>query len=389
MRILAIIPARGGSKRIPRKNIREFAGRPMIQHSIDAARLAGCFEEIMVSTDDEETARIARHAGAKVPFMRSEATANDFATTADVINEVLDRYAALGREFDAICCLYATAPFVTPRRLLQGAAIIGSGEAKGAFTCVRYSYPIQRCLVRDNEGYVRMMFPEYATTRTQDLQPTYHDAGQFYFITVESFRKHNTLWAPETLPIVLPETEVQDIDTPEDWEIAEVKYATGRLPKSFTIGDFTLTSYTQLGGNAHEFILTERNKVEVRRQMVNREPIGTDEHLRFVKSLKQRNDCAYYAITNAAGEIAGSVNLHLTDTRQIERGIWITESCRGKGIAVKIMHGLYDWLKLNLGIETVQTMVRHDNAASNALERRLGAREVNRDEEYVYYELTL
>ena len=389
MRILAIIPARGGSKRIPRKNIREFAGRPMIQHSIDAARLAGCFEEIMVSTDDEEIAHIARHAGAKVPFMRSEATANDFATTADVINEVLDRYASQGREFDAICCLYATAPFVSPRRLLQGAAIIESGEAKGAFTCVRYSYPIQRCLVRDNEGYVKMMFPEYATTRTQDLQPTYHDAGQFYFITVESFRKHNTLWAPETLPIVLPESEVQDIDTPEDWEIAEMKYETNRLPKRFTLGDLTLTSYTQLDGDAHEFILAERNKPEVRRQMVNRDSIMKEDHLRFVKSLKLRKDCAYYAITNAGGDIVGSANLHLTDAKRIERGIWITESCRGKGLSVKIMRNLYDWLKLNLGIEMVQTMVRRDNAASNALERRLGAHEVNRDKEYVYYELTL
>lgn len=389
MRILAIIPARGGSKRIPRKNIREFAGRPMIQHSIDAARLAGCFEEIMVSTDDEEIAQIARHAGAKVPFMRSEATANDFATTADVINEVLDSYAAQGREFDAICCLYATAPFVTPRRLLQGAAIIENGEAKGAFTCVRYSYPIQRCLVRDDEGYVKMMFPEYATTRTQDLQPTYHDAGQFYFITVESFRKHNTLWAPQTLPIELPESEVQDIDTPEDWEIAEMKYETGRLPKSFTIGDFTLTSYPLLDDNAHEFILSERNKPEVRRQMVNRNPIEIDEHLRFVKMLKRRHDCAYYAITNSEGDIVGSANLHLNDAKRVERGIWIAESYRGKGLAVKIMHNLYDWLKLNLGIEMVQTMVRHDNAASNALERRLGAHEVNRDEEYVYYELTL
>lgn len=389
MRILAIIPARGGSKRIKHKNIKKFAGKPMIKYSIDAALRASCFEEVMVSTDDEEIAAVARDCGATVPFMRSAATANDFATTADVLNEVLDRYSAAGREFDAICCLYATAPFVTPRLLLQGAGILRSGEANGAFTCVRYSYPVQRCLVRDEEGYIKMMFPEYAKTRTQDLEPTYHDAGQFYFITVESFRKYNTLWAPATKPIVLPESAVQDIDTPEDWEIAERKFITDRLPKELDLGEYKLISYPLLNSATSDIMLRERNAEEVRRQMVNCEPISREEHERFVESLRYRNDCAYYAVFDAKGSVVGSVNLRLKTTDSVDRGIWISEGCRGKGIAGNLMRMLYDWLCYDLGMKSVVTQVRHENGASNALEHKLGAVETARDEEYIYYELQL
>lgn len=233
MKTLAIIPARGGSKRIERKNVRPFAGVPVIAYSIRAALDSACFDEVMVSTDDEEIAATARKYGATVPFMRSAATADDFATTADVIREVLDRYEKEGRRFDAIACIYATAPFVTADRLRQGFGIIERGEARAAFSCVEYSYPIQRSLVIAPDGRIGMKFPEYADTRSQDLSKSYHDAGQFYFTTVSAFRECGSLWGPDTRPIILPETEVQDLDTPQDWIIAEMKYAvlSGKTPQ--------------------------------------------------------------------------------------------------------------------------------------------------------------
>lgn len=228
MKILAIIPARGGSKRIERKNIRDFDGQPVIAYSIKAALASGCFETVMVSTDDDEIAAVARQYGAEVPFLRSEATANDFATTADVISEVLNVYGKLGKEFDAICCLYATAPFVTSGRLKEASGVLNSKKFDSAFTCVPFSYPVQRGLVINEEGRVSMKWPRFKSSRSQDLPTIYHDAGQFYFATVSSFKKANGFWGDNTAPIILSELEVQDLDTQTDWVIAEMKYKATR-----------------------------------------------------------------------------------------------------------------------------------------------------------------
>lgn len=223
MKNLCIIPARGGSKRIPRKNIKPFMGKPIMVYSIDAALKSGLFDEVMVSTDDDEFAKVARQYGASVPFLRSEKTSNDFAGTEDVMLEVLDEYKKLGKEFDNICCLYSTAPFVSAERLKEGFALLGE-NVDAAFTVVQYSYPIQRSLKKNAAGYVEMNFPQYYDSRTQDLEPIYHDAGQFYFVKTKTFRDEFTLWSKRTAPLILSELEVQDLDTLTDWQIAEMKF---------------------------------------------------------------------------------------------------------------------------------------------------------------------
>ena len=222
MKVICIIPARGGSKRIPRKNIKDFLGKPIIAYSIEAALQSGIFDEVMVSTDDEEIANIALQYGAKIPFMRSTANANDYATTADVLLEVLDCYAKQGISFDALCCLYATAPFVSTAHLQDGFALL-TEDFDSAFTVVPYSYPIQRSLLV-TDGRIHMAHPEHKNSRSQDLGTHYHDAGQFYFSTVTNLHKNKSLWGNNTAPLVLSELEVQDLDTLIDWSLAELKY---------------------------------------------------------------------------------------------------------------------------------------------------------------------
>lgn len=223
MKNLCIIPARGGSKRIPRKNIKPFMGKPIMAYSIEAALESGIFDEVMVSTDDADFAEVARQYGAKVPFMRSAATANDYATTEDVLIEVLDEYKKQGREFDNLCCLYSTAPFVTSKRLCEAFSNMQQENADAIFTVVAYSYPIQRCL-HIVDGKIGMKWPEYQAARSQDLETVYHDAGQFYFARVPQLRIEKDLWMKNCIPLILPETEVQDLDTLTDWQLAEMKF---------------------------------------------------------------------------------------------------------------------------------------------------------------------
>lgn len=197
---------------------------PIIGYSIKAAIGSGVFDEVMVSTDDEEIAQIALQYGAKVPFMRSNKTSNDFATTADVINEVLDSYENLGYKFDTVCCIYATAPFITSEKIKDAIATIEEGKFDSAFSCVAFSYPVLRGLIINEDGYIKMRWPEYVSSRSQDLTQFYHDAGQFYISKIDSFRKSNGFWGDKTTPIILSELEVQDLDTPTDWALAEMKY---------------------------------------------------------------------------------------------------------------------------------------------------------------------
>ena len=223
MKNLCIIPARGGSKRIPRKNIKTFLGKPIIAYSIEAALDSGIFDEVMVSTDDEEFAGIARKYGASVPFLRSEATANDYATTVDVLLEVIEQYKLRGKIFESICCLYSTAPFVTSDRLKEAYSKL-SDKIDACFTMVEYSYPIQRSLRINEEGQVEIKYPEYLKSRTQDLEKVYHDAGQFYFVKTDTLLNEKTVWCKRTAPLVLSELEVQDLDTLTDWQLAQMKY---------------------------------------------------------------------------------------------------------------------------------------------------------------------
>ena len=222
MKSIAIITARGGSKRIPKKNIKEFCGKPIIAYSIEAALSSGVFDEVMVSTDSEEIKSIALSYGASVPFLRSEKTSNDFATTADVLEEVLNTYSESGRLFDYFACIYPTAPFITGKKLSEAAQLIEDADA--VVSVVRYSFPPQRAYVI-KDGAVKYMYPEYERARSQDLEPVYHDCGQFYFCKCQMFLEKHSVILPDTKPYILPEEEVQDIDTMSDWEIAEAKFS--------------------------------------------------------------------------------------------------------------------------------------------------------------------
>lgn len=219
---LAIITARGGSKRIPKKNIKEFCGKPILCYSIEAAQDAGVFDEIMVSTDDTEIAQIACRAGANVPFFRSAQTAGDYASTDDVIMEVLKAYQELGQAFDSFCCIYPTAPFLSGARLKDAMELLK--EADSVMPVVPFSYPPQRGLIIGEEGFLARQFPEYAAARSQDLPKIYHDCGQFYACRTQPFLQAGTTDVEKLLPLVLTELEVQDIDTLEDWTLAEIKY---------------------------------------------------------------------------------------------------------------------------------------------------------------------
>jgi N-acylneuraminate cytidylyltransferase len=220
---LAIIPARGGSKRVPGKNIRQFCGKPIIAYSIDAAIQSGLFDEVMVSTDDPITAKVGAELGAKVPFLRGASASDDNAGLVDVIGDVLNTYAQTGRQFEKICLILATAPFVSAPKLKEAFSLLLSSGADCVFPAVQFSYPIQRALIF-NGNRIKMITPENYPKRSQDFIPTYHDAGQFYWMTVTAFQRKKCLFTDNTVAIVIPEKEAEDIDTEENFHLAEIKY---------------------------------------------------------------------------------------------------------------------------------------------------------------------
>ena len=220
---ICIIPARGGSKRIPRKNIKPFLGKPIIAYSIQAALDSGLFDEIMVSTDDNEIAEIAKQYGAKVPFLRSEKNSDDFATTFDVIEEVINSYKANGVEFENLCCLYSCAPFVTGETLKSAKKLLIEKKFDTVFPILAFSFPIQRAL-RKSAGKISMIQEEHLTTRSQNLEERYHDAGQFYWCNSLKLLASKKILTSNTGGIIISELEAQDIDTETDWKLAELKY---------------------------------------------------------------------------------------------------------------------------------------------------------------------
>ena len=223
MKKIAIITARGGSKRIPYKNIKDFLGKPILAYSIEAAIASGEFDEVMVSTDDEKIAEIAKQYGAKVPFYRSEKTSGDFATTNDVLLEVIDEYEKRGQSFDMGVCIYPTAPFVTGEKIRNAVRTLEESDADTLIPVVQFSYPPKRSMVI-RDGKLIFAHPEFIDSRSQDLESEYHDVGQFYCFKIEAYKKNKKLMLGNILPMVIDETEVQDIDNESDWKIAEIKY---------------------------------------------------------------------------------------------------------------------------------------------------------------------
>jgi pseudaminic acid cytidylyltransferase len=223
MNNLAIIPARGGSKRILGKNIKNFLGKPIISYSIETALESGLFSEVMVSTDDEKIAEIAVKAGAKVPFLRSPKNADDYATTVDVLEEVLGKYSKFEEKYDYACCIYPTAPFIRKDMLENSLRLLQQDQLDCVFPVVPFSYPVQRA-VRMSGNKTFMVWPDHLKSRSQDLERYFHDAGLFYFFHVPTFIVKKQLWSDNTGSIELSELEVQDIDSDIDWKIAEMKF---------------------------------------------------------------------------------------------------------------------------------------------------------------------
>ncbi|MDR0801814.1 pseudaminic acid cytidylyltransferase [Fluviicola sp.] len=223
--MIAIIPARGGSKRIPGKNIRPFLGKPIIAYTIENALKSGLFNEVIVSTDDQEIAETAIQYGASVPFTRSEKNSDDYATTADVLAEVLEEYTRIGHVLPAtFCCLYPTSPLIHPEDLVNASKQLKITRADVLVSAVIYSFPIQRSFRLDESGLVRLLEPESMLKRSQDLKATFHDAGAFYFFNTEKFLLQKTVWSDNTAAYLLDELKVQDIDNETDWKLAELKF---------------------------------------------------------------------------------------------------------------------------------------------------------------------
>lgn len=221
---LCIIPARGGSKRIPRKNIKDFLGKPIIAYSIETALKSELFDEVMVSTDDEEIAKIAVEYGAKVPFMRTKENSNDFATTLDVIEEVLKSYQKIDKSFNEICCMYPCAPFSTKELLKESKDLLLKYGYDSVFPVVPFSYPIQRALILGDNAEAQMITPENANSRTQDLENTYHDSGQFYWIHPNQVLNKKKIITDNVGVVEVSELSCHDIDTLSDWKLAELKF---------------------------------------------------------------------------------------------------------------------------------------------------------------------
>jgi len=223
MKTLAIIAARGGSKRIPRKNIKYFFGKPIIAWPIETVIKSGIFDEVMVSTEDKEIAAISKQYGAAIPFFRSDKNSDDNAGTEEVILEVLNNYALLNKQFDSVCCVYPTTPLMTVERLIECQAKLLQGEFDTIFPVLRYEHPVQRAL-KNKDNKIQMVWPEYENTRTQDLEPYFHDAGQYYWLKVKQFINRKQIYSSNAGFIELSQMEAQDIDNMEDWNLAELKY---------------------------------------------------------------------------------------------------------------------------------------------------------------------
>lgn len=227
---VALIPARGGSKRIPRKNLKAFHGKPVIAYSVETALNSGLFDEIIVSTDDQEIADVASALGASVPFMRPAELANDSATTLEVIQHAISWYEEAGKPLSLLCCIYATAPLIDVSMLERGREALTNERFDYAFSATSFDFPVQRGFRVLEGGGVEMLQPQYIETRSQDLEPVYHDAGQFYWGRPQAFRRGLQLFGERSKPIMIPRYRVQDIDTMEDWKVAENIFLACNLP---------------------------------------------------------------------------------------------------------------------------------------------------------------
>ncbi len=224
---IAIIPARGGSKRIPRKNIKDFCGQPIIKYSLDAAQKSELFDKIIVSTDDAEIAEVARKCGAEIPFIRPDNLSDDFATTSDVILHALECLSESSECYEFVCAIYPTAPFINPSFIIKGYNVLKSRKAANVFAATNSAFPVHRMFKINENERCEMLFAEHWKTRSQDLEEVYHDAGQFYWSRIRDYGRE-PMFGNASIPLVLPRYLVEDIDTEADWTRAEIMYKTLR-----------------------------------------------------------------------------------------------------------------------------------------------------------------
>jgi N-acylneuraminate cytidylyltransferase len=229
---VALIPARGGSKRIPRKNIKSFCGRPIMGWSISAARESGCFDHIVVSTDDEEIAQVAISEGAEAPFCRPPTLSDDHTPTRPVVLHAIGELERIYGKLDYVCCIYPTAPLMSSSDIVSGYKVLIESEASFAFSVATFPYPVERALTLNDKGQVTMMFPEHRLTRSQDLTTFFHDAGQFYWGKVDAFKEDLPTFSEHSVPVFIPRYRVQDIDTEEDWRTAELLFKAQKIGRS-------------------------------------------------------------------------------------------------------------------------------------------------------------
>jgi N-acylneuraminate cytidylyltransferase len=364
-RTLAVITARGGSKRIPRKNIRNFLGQPIIKYSIDAARGAGIFDEVMVSSDDDEILEMGRRFGASVPFKRSAETSTDLAPTAPVVLEVIDEYRKRGELFDYVCCIYPAAPFVTAEKLVAAWKALEETGADGCLPIVRFSFPIWRSFKVENSR-VAFNWPEHAQTRSQDLPPAFHDCGQFYFVRTSAFQEQKRLIMSNTVPLLVPETEVQDIDTEEDWSIAEIKYAARRSSRASPRPDAGANEALSLRpADMDDWarLYAWRNDATTREQSRDTAPVPLERHMTWLRETLGSGSAWLYIVT--LGEPRSAIGTCRLNRRGAEAEVSVTidPQVRGGGRTSAILRLLEPEAR-RMGIARLVATVRTGNAAS-------------------------
>ena len=362
MPTLAVITARGGSKRIPRKNVRPFLGRPIIAYSIEAALASGVFDEVMVSTDDDEIAEIAVKHGALVPFRRSAATSTDHTPTAPVVIEVLEEYRRRGCEFDRACCIYPTAPFVTAARLREARDLLDASGADAVVPVTPFTFPIWRSFKIDRDR-LAFNWPEHALTRSQDLAPAYHDCGQFYFVRTSSFLAQGRLIMDNTRPIVVSPAEAQDIDTEDDWTIAELKYSLlrrsgercgGRSGAALALRPATADDWARL--------LAWRNDPVTRAASKRTAPVARDAHIAWLTAALANPHIRLMIASDPGRDVVvGTCRLDLTGEREAEVSITIDPLQRGRGYATALLRTVID---LATDIDMFKAEIKAGNVAS-------------------------
>ncbi|MCR5425677.1 MAG: pseudaminic acid cytidylyltransferase [Lachnospiraceae bacterium] len=386
MSTIAIITARGGSKRIPRKNIKDFCGKPILAYSIDAALKSGVFDEVMVSTDDEEIAQIAKQYGAKVPFFRSAEMAGDFATTPEVCLEVLDEYEKRGQTFDIGCVLYPTAPFTTAQRLRDAVRNLEESDADSLIPVVQFSYPVQRSLILQ-EGRLVFEQPEYLDSRSQDLVPHFHDAGSFIIFRTQSLRTNHRLMVGNILPMVLNDLEVQDIDNETDWKLAELKY---RL-----LHDRLDVSLRRIREDDLEQIMNWRMQPEITRYMNTDPKLTLEGQVRWLEEIRRNPDLRYWVI-EVKGQPAGVINLKgLSDpSGEIGWAYYIGEKkLSSMELAITLEISMYDYVFRGLGKKAVISDVFSLNRGVITLHKICGCEVVEEkknavEKEGVFFDVT-